>query len=142
MADKPRSDAPVFDQRGQRVGGPQVNIAGDAAGPITISDAGASTDEIARAFAPVEEKVKAMPAGPPRDDAGAAVEKLKAEAGKGDQAEESTVRRWLNFLAEAAPDAWEVAINTMINPIAGVSTVFKKIAERAKAEKAARQPAR
>jgi len=139
MADKPRSDAPIFDQRGQRVSGPQVNIAGDATGNFNISSAGASADEIARAFAAIEAKVQALPAGPAKDDAGTAVQKLKDEAGKGEQAQESTVRRWLNFLAEAAPDAWEVAINTFINPVAGISTVFKKIAERAKAEKAAGQ---
>jgi hypothetical protein len=48
------------------------------------------------------------------------------------------VRRWFEFLAETSADAWEVAVNTFISPVAGVGTVFKKIAERAKAEKANR----
>ena len=64
-----------------------------------------------------------------------AIETLEAEARKGEQADESTVRKWMNFLAETAPDAWDVAIDFFINPIRGVGTVFKKIAERAKLER-------
>jgi len=66
-----------------------------------------------------------------------AVDALYAEAQKGEGADESTARRYLNFLLETAPDAWEVAINTFINPIQGVSTVLQKVASRAKAERGA-----
>ena len=96
-------------------------------------------DEIAKAFAPILQKVEVMPEGPAKDDAKGAVNKLEAEARKGKQADEGRVRRLLTFLVEASPDVWDVAINTLVNPIAGVGTVFKKIAERVKAEREAKK---
>jgi hypothetical protein len=45
----------------------------------------------------------------------------------------------MNFLADTAPDAWEVAVEMFTNPIKGVGTVFKKIADKAKSEQAAKK---
>jgi hypothetical protein len=73
-----------------------------------------------------------MPDGVEKEEAQETLTKLEAEAKKGENADENRVRRWMNFLAETAPDVWEVAVATFIHPIAGVSLVFKKIAERAK----------
>jgi len=104
-----------------------------------VTQTGGAGDEIAKAFAIVFQKVEAMPAGLAKDDAKDAVSKLEAEARKGKQADEGRVRRLLTFLVEASPDVWDVAINTLVNPIAGVGTVFKKIAERVKAEREAKK---
>ena len=38
----------------------------------------------------------------------------------------------LKTLALMAPDIWDVAVATFTNPILGISTVVKKIAEKAK----------
>lgn len=105
----------------------------------TVTQAGGAGDEIAKAFAIVLRKVEAMPDGPSKDDAKDAVNKLEAEARKGKQADEGRVRRLFTFLVEASPDVWEVAVNTLVNPIMGVGTVFKKIAERVKAEREAKK---
>ena len=67
-----------------------------------------------------------------------AVQQLQTEAAKGDAASEETVKKWFERLIAMSSDIWEVAVTTFINPIAGVSTVFKKIAEKAKAERAAK----
>jgi hypothetical protein len=37
-------------------------------------------------------------------------------------------------LAIIASDIWEVAIDTFINPIKGLGTIFQKVARRAKPE--------
>jgi hypothetical protein len=66
---------------------------------------------------------------------------LQAEAEKGEAADEKTASDWLGFLAQLAPDAWAAAVAMFINPIAGVSAVFLKIAARAKAEKDAQKAA-
>ena len=58
--------------------------------------------------------------------------KLENEAKKGNQADGGRIQRWLRFLAETAPDVWQVAIETFMHPISGISLVFKKVAERAK----------
>ena len=39
-----------------------------------------------------------------------------------------------DFLSATAPDIWEVAVSSLSNPVQGVSTVIKKVAERAKSE--------
>ena len=112
---------------------------GHGAQAVVTQTGGEVSDEIARAFAAIAEKLSALPDGPNKEDAQDALTKLEAEARKGDQADEGRARRWLDFLAEAAPDAWDVAVNAFINPIKGVATVFQKIAERAKADKAQKE---
>jgi len=102
---------------------------------VTQMTNGVSPIEIAQAFALMMEKVNALPEGPDKEKAQSAVEGLKVEAGKGKTAEEKNVREWFNLLAVTSLEAWEVALNFFINPIAGVSTVFKKIAKRARAGK-------
>ena len=95
-------------------------------------------DEIAQAFAAIVEKVNAMPEGAGKEDAKEAAMKLEAEARKGEEADEGRARRWFDFLAETSADAWEVAVTTFANPIAGVGKAFQKIAEKAKEDKKAK----
>jgi len=134
---------------GDKVGGDKVagdkTTTGDISGTgiavgdhaqITVTQ-GLGSEEMAKAFEALAQAVAAMPDGPDRGVAQSAVQALQAEAEKGDEAEESTVRRWFDFLAQTAPDAWEVAVETFKNPIKGLSLVFKKVAERAKAEREA-----
>ena len=64
---------------------------------------------------------------------------LQDEAQKGDKASEANVKKWFNFLAQTAPDVFQVAIATLANPIAGLGVAFSKIAERAKAEQTAKK---
>jgi hypothetical protein len=101
----------------------------------TQTTTGASPIEIAQAFALMMEKVSALPEGPDKEKAQSAVEGLRVEAGKGQAAEEKNIREWFSLLAVTSLEACEVALNFFINPIAGVSSVFKKIAERARTEK-------
>ncbi len=101
---------------------------------VTVTH-GASAEEIAKAFAILSQAVQAKPESPEKGMAQTAVQGLEEEAMKGEEADESKVQKWISFLGEMAPDIWEVAVDTFTNPIKGVSTVFKKVAERAKAEK-------
>ncbi len=117
------------------VSGTGIAIGRDARAEVTQ---GLSGDEIARVFAALTQEVDALPQGPDKAVAQSAVQGLQDEAKKGDQAQESAVRRWLNFLAQTAPDAWEVAVRTFTHPIQGLSLVFQKVAARAKAEREGR----
>ena len=105
----------------------------------TVTQGGASAEEIAKAFAAITQKVNALPDGPSKTMAQTAVQGLEAEAKKGDKADEKAVGDWFNFLAQTASDAFDVAVTTFANPIAGVGMVFKKIAEKAKEEKAKKE---
>lgn len=91
--------------------------------------------ELSRIFSKLSELVEKLPNGPDKSMAQNAVQALKVEASKGNDAEETDIGKWFGFLAETAPDAWEVAVDTFLNPIKGISTAFRKIAERAKNRK-------
>jgi hypothetical protein len=101
----------------------------------TVNQGGNSEAEIAKAFAAISEKVTAMPEGPKKVMAQAAVQGLEKEARNGEQADEAKVNEWMGFLAQIASDAFDVAVATFANPIAGIGLVFKKIADRAREEK-------
>lgn len=96
-------------------------------------------NEVNIVFEVIKKEIDSLPEGPDKTIATNAVQALEAEAQMGDKAEASNVSKWLNFLAQTAPDAWEVAVNTFINPVQGLSTVFQKVAKRAKDEVAAKE---
>lgn len=92
-------------------------------------------NEISRVFLVLMEKADALVNVFDKQEAQNAIFALEGEAKKSDQADEKRVKKWLYFLAETAPDIGEVAIDTFLNPIKGLSTVFRKVAECAKAER-------
>lgn len=96
---------------------------------------GASAEEIAQAFSTLLQAVQAKAESPEKVMAQTAVQGLEAEASKGEEAQEGNVQKWFEILGNMAPDIWEVAVDTFTNPVKGLSTVFKKVAERARAEK-------
>lgn len=103
---------------------------------VTVNQhTGLASDDMARLFALLTQKVNALPEGTTKEDAQDAVKKLETEAKKADQADEGRARRLMEFLVEVLPEAWEVTVNTILNPLAGLNTVFKKIADRVKAER-------
>jgi hypothetical protein len=99
-----------------------------------VSNSGGQNDlsEIERAFESILLAVTKLPEGEDKEEAKQAVEALKGEACKGEQAQEKKVHKWLVFLLETAPDVCEVAVETFLNPVKGMSMVFQKIAARVK----------
>jgi hypothetical protein len=87
-------------------------------------------------FDGLNQLIEKLPIGVEKNVAETAIQGLREEAEKGEQADEGKVKKFMRFLLDAAPDIWEVAVSTFLNPVAGIGTVFKKIAERAKAETA------
>lgn len=110
------------------------NVAIGKGNRITVTQ-GLSAEDLAKAFAPLLQAVQARPESPEKAMAQTAVEGLESEAAKGEDADEGKVQKWVEFLGGMAPDVWEVAVDAFINPVKGLSTVFKKVAERAKAGK-------
>jgi len=141
MADKKSIKSKAVNTTG--ASGNSISIGGGVSGSnvvagnnnrLTIKQ-GASADEIAKAFSTLYQAVEAKPEGPKKTMVQTAVQELEAESAKGEKAEEGKVQEWFEVLAGMAPDIWEVAVDTFTNPIKGLSTVFKKVAEKAKAEK-------
>jgi hypothetical protein len=133
---------PVLRSEGIQVGdisGGTGFAIGHRAHAVVTQTSGATADEIALAFSALHQKVDGLPEGPDKSVAQKAVQALEAEARKGEQAAETQVQKWMNFLAETAPDAWEVAVEILMNPIKGVGMVFKKIADKAKSQQGAKK---
>jgi len=98
----------------------------------------APSSEMTAAFEKLTEAIKAISNPAQQAVAQMAVQNLQTEAAKGDAASEETVKNWFEMLIGMSPDIWDVAVTTFANPIAGLSLAFKKIAEKAKAERAAK----
>jgi hypothetical protein len=60
------------------------------------------------------------------------VGKIAAEISKGEGADAGRIERLLNTLGSMSSDIFEVAAATLVNPLAGIGLVLKKIGDRAK----------
>ena len=114
-------------------GNVEINISGSVSSNVILGKFDVNNQaELSHIFSKLSVLVEKLPEGPEKSIAQNAIQALEAEAIKGDNAEEAKIGRWFNFLAETAPDVWEVAVDSFIIPIRGISTAFRKIAERAK----------
>jgi hypothetical protein len=62
------------------------------------------------------------------------VGKIHQEAAKGEQTDVSRLEKLINTLAVMGPDIFEVAVTTLMNPLAGIGLVIQKIGDKAKLE--------
>jgi hypothetical protein len=144
--------ASVSEEREER-GGRRIDTGGGAyvEGGVTVSGGdfvgrdqvvygdkvhGVAGDELAKLFAGVYQQIEERPKDPDvgKEELVETVQKIEVEAAKGEGANPSKVERWLKFLGSMAPDILEVAAAALANPMAGVATAIRKIAEKAKAE--------
>ena len=100
-----------------------------AQGDITIDNS--DINVIDKVFSRLYQSLDQIPDSPKKALAEHAMQGLEAEAVKGEQADEEKVKEWFTGLMAMLPDIGEVAINTFINPITGLSTVFQKVAKKA-----------
>ena len=132
---------PTAGQSGNITVGDISNAKGVAVGhgaSATVTE-GISGADLAKVFQPILQKVAALPEGPSKEIAQQAVTGLEQEVKKGEAAQEQNVSTWFNFLAQAAPDVWDVAVAALANPIAGVAKVVQLVAKKAKEEKEAKK---
>ena len=140
MADKKSSKAKTANGKG----GSNIHIGGSVSGSnlivgdhnkITQSN-GLSGDEIAKLFAIAYQKIEARPEDPQvdKEEIIQTVQRIEQETVKGEEANPGKVERLLTTLSGMAPDIGEVVLASLTNPAAGIATVLRKIAEKAKAE--------
>ncbi len=72
-----------------------------------------------------------MPDSPEKETTIKVLQQLMAESEKGEEADQEAVKSLIEKAADVLPDIAEIAINTLINPASGVTTLVKKVAERA-----------
>ncbi len=109
--------------------GSNLNIGGSNVKQSVVDNS--KGDSVQVAFGPIFNEVEKLADASLKEDISEILQKLQNEAYKGEQANEKRVQSWINFLADIAPDIWDVAVRTFINPIDGVGSVFQKVAKRA-----------
>jgi hypothetical protein len=129
---------------GDKVGGDKITVGNISGGTgIAIGRGAQATvthglggDELAKLFDAVYQQVEARREDPnvDKEELTGTVQKVQAEAAKGEAANPTKVERWLGNLAAMAPDIWDVTVACLTNPAAGVAAVIRKVAEKAKAE--------
>ncbi len=92
-------------------------------------------DETARIFDAIKVKINNISISAKRNSAIETLKNIEIEVRRGGKADKQKTKKLLEFLSTVAPDAWEVAISSLSNPINGISTAIKKIAEHAKSAK-------
>jgi hypothetical protein len=100
------------------------------------SSIGLDGDQLAKLFAGVYQKIETRPESQDvgKEEITGTVKNIETEVKKGEAANPKKVERWLKTLAGMAPDILEVTIATLTDPLAGIATVIRKIAEKVKAE--------
>lgn len=108
-------------------------------GSVEINNQAAMQKEL---FENILQQIEQRPNTPPEDtdDLKANVQEFKAEADKGEQADESFLARRLRNIERIAPDIGEVLVATIANPTAGFALIVKKVAERASKGPASQGP--
>jgi hypothetical protein len=100
----------------------------------TTTTTGASPETLAEAFSRLYQALETKPDGLQKTVGQQALQQLEQEAKKGPQADEKKVEESFHILA-MLPDIAEVAVQTFLNPVQGVSLAFQKIARKAKEQK-------
>jgi len=128
-------------QGGSFVGRDSVTITGDGNvvgdhSRATVVRPGADPAAIARAFRDLYAAVEQKPDLPPQDraDLQSELQELESEVVKGETADERFVARRLRNIQRMAPDILEVVTATLTNPLLGIGTVARKVAERMRQE--------
>lgn len=106
-----------------------------AAGKNITQTQGASAQDLTALFNAIYKQIDARANDPnvERSEIRDAVKTIESEVAKGENANANKVERWMKLLQELAPDILEVTANAILNPIAGVTTAIKKIAEKMRA---------
>ncbi len=122
---------------GVNIDGSSVSVGGDLVGrdKITYADAGAA-EALAQWRAEMNARIEADAhlSSDEKKDVRAQVAKIEQEAAKGPHADAGRLEKLINTLAVMGPDIFEVAIATLINPLAGIGLTLKKISDKAKLE--------
>ena len=108
------------------VAGTGIAIGHGASASVTQ---GVSGEQLVRLFDGVRAAIAARESDPAvEEELQDAVDAIEEEAARGEQADVSRVRRWLNRLGELAPDVLAVAATALLDPVAGVAEGVRQLA--------------
>jgi len=98
--------------------------------PKIVTDDGEKAEKATTAMEIMYARIAEMPESEEKQMVVEAMAKIEAEAAKGDDGDENTLEDTIKTVVGILPDAAEIAINTAINPVSGVTTLLQKVAKR------------
>jgi hypothetical protein len=118
------------------------NVVGDHSRATVIRQEGVGGADLARLFESVYSRIETRPPDEDvdKEEVVEVVEKIEKEAAKGGDANARKVDRWLKTLAMMSDDIFDVTTACLLNPAAGVATVIRKIAAKAREEAGVAEP--
>lgn len=138
-----RSKKPKRDGKPRTVRGDQQTIGNVSGGAIVVQGRNAKVTvyqgiqgtELAPLFDKVYQTIAALPdvnAGKKQELAETAKRIETEVAEKGAQADQTDLQRWMGNIQKMAPDIVDVILASLGGPLSAVTTILKKVAERAK----------
>jgi hypothetical protein len=90
-------------------------------------------NELAALFEKLYKHIESRPVDPDIDKSEIVevLQKIEEESGKGNDANETKLGRWVENLNQMAPDILDVVLASLGGPVSGMTAVLKKIADRA-----------
>lgn len=116
-----------------------VFLESDASTDISAPQSSDLTVMLVQWQAQMEAEIDAQPSLSADDKKGLkdTVERIHTEAAKGEQVDPGRLEKLINTLGVMGPDIFQVAIATLVNPLAGIGLVIEKVGDKAKLEQAA-----
>ena len=113
-----------------------IAIQGSNATVTIHQHSGSEAKDVAALFEKLYQHIETRPPDPSvdKEELVESVKKIEEEASKGEQANETKLTRWMDYLSKIAPDIVDVALASLGGPVSGVTAVLKKVADRARVE--------
>lgn len=127
----------------EQISGDHNTIDGNVSGGIIVQGRNANvsvqqstsdeTEEISKLFEKIYLAIQARSDDPnvAKEEIHETVQRIENESGKGNQANQSKLERWMENLNRMAPDIVDIILASLGGPVSGITAVLKKIAERA-----------
>lgn len=129
--------------RNKQIGGDQNVIQGSISGGVIVQGRGANVaveqsrgineEQLSLVFEKMYQAIQSRPDDPniDKEELSETVQRIEQEVKKGDQANDSKLKRWMESLNKMAPDIVDVILASLGGPVSGLTAVLKKVAEHA-----------
>ena len=129
--------------RNKQIGGDQNVIQGSISGGVIVQGRGANVavqqssgineEQLSSVFEKMYQAIQSRPDDPniDKEELSETVQRIEQEVKKGDQANDSKLKRWMESLNKMAPDIVDVILASLGGPVSGLTAVLKKVAEHA-----------
>lgn len=138
-----RSSKTKRSRKARTVGGDQQTIGDVSGGAIVVQGRNAKVTvyqgiqgtELAPLFDKVYKSIETLPQVKPdeKQEIAETAKRIETEvAEQGEQANQTSLQRWMDNIQKMAPDIVDVILASLGGPLSGATAVLKKIADRAK----------